>query len=65
MEARRTLSLKRDVLHVLRSNMLCMYFGVVVGPKDTAPEEVFKVTFQDYEKYLPYLYGTLKKEVSK
>jgi hypothetical protein len=45
--------------------MFCMYFGLVVGPKDTAPEEVFKVTFQDYEKYLPYLYGTLKKEVSK
>mmetsp|Transcript_63186 Transcript_63186/g.124450 ORF Transcript_63186/g.124450 Transcript_63186/m.124450 type:complete len:186 (+) Transcript_63186:83-640(+) len=28
----------------------------VVGPKDTAPEEVFKVSFNAYEKYLPFLY---------
>ena len=30
---------------------------MVMGPKDTKPEDVFEVTFADYEKYLPYMYG--------
>jgi hypothetical protein len=32
----------------------------VVGPKDTKPEDVFDVTFKDYEKYLPFIYGSMK-----
>jgi len=32
----------------------------VVGPKDTAPEDVFEVTFTDYEKYLPFIYASKK-----
>ena len=34
----------------------------VVGAKDTAPADVFEVTFADYEKYLPYIYATLKQK---
>lgn len=34
----------------------------VVGPKDTAPEEVFKVTFSAYERYLPFLYAKEKEK---
>lgn len=29
---------------------------VVFGPKDTAEEDVFEVTFKDYEAYLPHMY---------
>jgi hypothetical protein len=25
--------------------------------KDTKPEDVFEVTFDEYEKYLPYIYA--------
>jgi hypothetical protein len=32
----------------------------VAGPKDTAPQDAFKVTFSDYETYLPYIYAKLK-----
>eukprot|EP00598_Pedospumella_elongata_P005585 CAMPEP_0184971216 /NCGR_PEP_ID=MMETSP1098-20130426/3474_1 /TAXON_ID=89044 /ORGANISM="Spumella elongata, Strain CCAP 955/1" /LENGTH=187 /DNA_ID=CAMNT_0027493285 /DNA_START=34 /DNA_END=597 /DNA_ORIENTATION=+ len=32
--------------------------SVVVGSKDTAPADVFQVTFLDYAKYLPYIYAT-------
>jgi hypothetical protein len=31
-----------------------------VGPKDTAVEDVFKVTFSAYERYLPFLYAKEK-----
>ena len=31
--------------------------SMIMGPKDTKPEDVFKVSFPDYEKYLPYIYG--------
>jgi len=38
----------------------------VTGPKDTKPEDVFKVTFSDYEKFLPSIYGDYGKfEVNK
>lgn len=30
----------------------------VLGPKDTPVEEVEKVTFADYEKYLPFIYAS-------
>ncbi len=33
--------------------------SVVTGPKDTEAAEVHKVTFADYEKYLPFIYKTL------
>lgn len=32
--------------------------SVITGPKDTKPEDVFAVTFSDYEKYLPFIYGS-------
>jgi len=32
----------------------------IVGPKDTAPADVFEVTYPDYEKLLPLLYSTGK-----
>jgi len=32
----------------------------VVGPKDTVAQDVFTVTFPDYEKYLPFIYDKLK-----
>eukprot|EP00607_Mallomonas_marina_P006876 CAMPEP_0182427244 /NCGR_PEP_ID=MMETSP1167-20130531/16231_1 /TAXON_ID=2988 /ORGANISM="Mallomonas Sp, Strain CCMP3275" /LENGTH=192 /DNA_ID=CAMNT_0024609347 /DNA_START=37 /DNA_END=615 /DNA_ORIENTATION=+ len=35
----------------------------VIGLKDTLAEDVFSITFQDYEKYLPYIYSS-KKSVS-
>jgi hypothetical protein len=28
----------------------------VFGPKDTAEADVFEVTFDEYEKYLPHMY---------
>ena len=28
------------------------------GPKDTEPEDVYLVSFADYEKFLPYMYAT-------
>ena len=31
--------------------------SMVLGPKDTKPEDVFEVSFPDYEKYLSYIYG--------
>jgi hypothetical protein len=31
----------------------------VIGPKDTAGIDVFKVTFGDYERYLPYIYKSV------
>ena len=34
--------------------------STVVGPKDTLAQDVFNVTFADYEKYLPYIYEKLK-----
>jgi hypothetical protein len=37
--------------------------SLVVGKKDTAPSDVFKVTFPDYEKYLPFLYAKENKEM--
>lgn len=30
--------------------------SVIVGVKDTAPVDVFAVTFADYTKYLPFIY---------
>eukprot|EP00602_Paraphysomonas_sp_CaronLab_P009040 CAMPEP_0185025362 /NCGR_PEP_ID=MMETSP1103-20130426/8353_1 /TAXON_ID=36769 /ORGANISM="Paraphysomonas bandaiensis, Strain Caron Lab Isolate" /LENGTH=162 /DNA_ID=CAMNT_0027558551 /DNA_START=153 /DNA_END=641 /DNA_ORIENTATION=+ len=30
--------------------------STVAGPKDTATEDVFEVTFDEYEKYLPHIY---------
>ncbi|KAJ1418196.1 39S ribosomal protein L24 putative [Ochromonadaceae sp. CCMP2298] len=33
--------------------------SAVTGPKDTAPADVFKVTFADYAKYLPFIYASL------
>lgn len=36
--------------------------SAVVGPKDTDPADVFKVTFPDYEKYLPHIYETIRRE---
>ena len=30
----------------------------LAGPKDTAPADVFEVTFPDYEKFLPYIYAS-------
>lgn len=30
----------------------------VVGPKDTEPADVFAVTFEDYEKHLPFVYAS-------
>jgi len=35
----------------------------VAGPKDTEAGEVFRVTFSDYEKYLPYLYKEYQKNI--
>ena len=35
----------------------------IVGPKDTAPESVFEVTFPDYQKYMPFLYAVRGKPV--
>eukprot|EP01042_Synura_sphagnicola_P010478 gene10478-13442_t len=32
--------------------------SLVLGPKDTPVEEVEKVTFTDYEKYLPFIYAS-------
>ena len=32
--------------------------SALAGPKDTAPGDVFEVTFTDYEKYLPFIYAT-------
>ena len=37
---------------------------IVVGPLDTAPEDVFKVSFLDYEKYLPFLYAKEKSKAA-
>lgn len=34
----------------------------VAGPKDTAPEDVFETTFEDYEQFLPYIYESKKRE---
>lgn len=31
---------------------------VVIGPKDTLAEDVIKISFADYEKYLPYIYAS-------
>ncbi len=39
---------------------IIFFFYVVVGPKDTAPEDVFRVTFQDYEKFLPFIYASVR-----
>ena len=33
---------------------------VALGPKDTQPEDTLAVTFTDYEKYLPFIYGNGK-----
>ena len=41
------------------ANVLCaMCLIIVLGPKDTPVEEVEKVTFTDYEKYLPFIYAS-------
>jgi large subunit ribosomal protein L24 len=32
--------------------------NIIAGPYDTAPEDVFEVTFDDYELYLPHIYET-------
>jgi hypothetical protein len=40
-----------------------LILSLVVGKKDTAPSDVFKVTFPDYEKYLPFLYAKENKEM--
>lgn len=37
------------------TNHFAFYF-LVVGPKDTLPEDVFEVTFDEYERYLPHIY---------
>lgn len=34
----------------------------VIGVKDTPPADVFKVTFENYAKYLPFIYKTLNKK---
>eukprot|EP01035_Chromulina_nebulosa_P018552 gene18552-24273_t len=34
----------------------------LIGPKDTLVNDVFEVTFKDYEKYLPYIYKSYKNE---
>ena len=40
--------------------------SLITGPKDTKPDDVFKVTFSEYEKYLPFIYGDHgKHEVNK
>lgn len=31
---------------------------IVVGEKDTTPENVMSVTFDDYDKYASYIYST-------
>ena len=31
--------------------------STIDGAKDTKPEDVFKVTFDEYESYLPYIYA--------
>jgi hypothetical protein len=36
----------------------------VVGEKDTAPADVFEVTFADYEKYNQFIYSSLKKKLA-
>lgn len=33
---------------------------IALGHKDTPKEEVEKITFTDYEKYLPFIYKTLR-----
>ncbi len=33
-----------------------------MGPKDTEPAAVHAVTFADYEKYLPYIYASQRKQ---
>jgi hypothetical protein len=37
----------------------------VVGPKDTSKEDVFEVTFEDYEEYLPFIYKSKIEELAK
>eukprot|EP01039_Chlorochromonas_danica_P008460 gene8460-9326_t len=34
--------------------------SALVGVKDTAPAEVFQVTFPDYSKYLPFIYKSMR-----
>jgi hypothetical protein len=36
--------------------LLSNSFFVVQGPKDTPAEDVFEVTFTEYEAYLPHMY---------
>ena len=44
---------------ILFLNLFSVYDGtIVMGNFDTTPGSVFKVTFADYEKYLPYIYST-------
>jgi len=32
--------------------------SLIVGPKDTLPEDLFHVSFPDYEKFLPFIYAS-------
>ena len=34
----------------------------IIGPKDTLPVDVFEVTFEDYDKFLPFLYSRKYKD---
>lgn len=38
-----------------RSNM--------IGPKDTLPEDVFAVTYDQYDAYLPHIYATVSRKL--
>jgi hypothetical protein len=35
--------------------IVCVFHFIVVGPKDTSPQDVFEVTFNDYELYMPHI----------
>eukprot|EP00605_Chrysophyceae_sp_TOSAG23-4_P002738 GSChrysophyteH1.ASY1.ANO1.3017.1 assembled CDS len=36
--------------------------SIIAGPHDTAPEDVFEVTFADYDLYLPHIYASKEQE---
>ena len=36
----------------------------MIGPKDTLPEDVFAVTYDQYDTFLPYIYATVAKKLN-
>ena len=46
------------------NNLFLCIVLIVVGPKDTLPEDVVEVTFDEYEKYLPFIYESVRKNLN-